>query len=180
MKWMRVSVFAAGLLLAGCSATSKNVETVTLPTSHKHIDVVQHRSDVKFADCGTLVVLQTYDASGDLIDSKEARGQALHCGVIPAIIDAGGRVGAAHVGAARTNINATAGAAANAAAAGGSATATGGQGGAGGSGGAGGNGGNGGNGGGGGSDHGNNGGGNGDGDGTNGGTDHHHDNGDNN
>lgn len=86
-----------GMLLAGCSASSKNVGTVTLPTSQRAIDVVQHRSDVQFADCGTLVVLQTYNAAGQLIDSKEARGRALHCEVIDASIEAGGRVGAAAV-----------------------------------------------------------------------------------
>ena len=85
---------ALPLLLAGCSASSDLVGSVVLPTSNKTIDVVQHRSSVKFLDCGTLVVLQTYSAEGALIDSKEARGNALHCDAITAGIQAGGMVGA--------------------------------------------------------------------------------------
>jgi hypothetical protein len=184
MKWresMRshIGSLLVALAVSGCSAASKNVETVVLPTSHQSIDVVQHRSDVKFADCSTLTVLQTYNGSGQLIDSKEARGSALHCVVIPALIEAGGDVGAGYVGRAvnvlsnaqsqgqsqgqaqrqrsssssNTNTNSN------------TNTAVGGAGGAGGSGG--------------GHGHGNNGGGNGDDDGTNPGTGHHHDNGDN-
>lgn len=183
-KTLSISLLA---LLTGCASYS-GVSSVTLPSSHVNIDVVMHRSDVRFSDCGTLTVLQTYTAEAKLIDSKEARGQALHCTLLPALIDAGGRVGAgAVVRPARTTIsnavNAAAASSAGASATGGSATATGvggsgigiGVGGAGGNGGAGGEGGQGGSNG----EHGNNGNGNGDGDGTNPGTDHHHDNGDN-
>lgn len=88
---------SAVLLLVGCSAYSSKPTTTVLPTSNRSIDVVLHRSDVRFTDCGTLTVLQTYSAVGELIDAKEARGQALHCAVLPALIDAGGRVGAASV-----------------------------------------------------------------------------------
>ena len=84
------------LLLVGCSASSNLIQSTTLPTSGRVIDVVLHRSDVQFADCGTLIVMQTYDAKGDLIDSKDARGHALHCGVIVAVINAGATVGAAN------------------------------------------------------------------------------------
>lgn len=84
------------LLLVGCSASSNLIQSTTLPTSGRVIDVVLHRSDVKFADCGTLIVMQTYDAKGDLIDSKDARGHALHCDVTVAVISAGATVGAAN------------------------------------------------------------------------------------
>ena len=162
-------------LLSGCSAYNTEPKSIVLPSSNKSIDIVQHRSDVRFTDCGTLTVLQTYNADGRLIDSKEARGQALHCAVLPAIIDAGGRVGAASVAARAAgttirNVNQQAQGqlqgqiqSQQQTATGGSATyappsnppANGGN------------------------DHGNNGGGNGDNDGTNPGTDNHHNNGDN-
>lgn len=190
MKRIVLAATTAAALLASCSEYSTKPYSFVLPSSNKNIDIVQHRSDVRFSDCGTLTVLQTYNGEGQLIDAKEARGQALHCTLLPALIDAGGRVGAgAVVRPARTTISnavnaaagasATSGSNASATATGGNATATGGAGGAGG---AGGNGGNGGQGGGNNGDtgsHGNNGGGNGDGDGTNPGSDHHHDNGDN-
>src|SRR5690348_3800351 len=104
---MKHTLWAAlPLLLAGCSASSDLVGSVVLPTSNKTIDVVQHRSSVKFLDCSTMVVLQTYSADGALIDSKEARGSALHCDVITAGIQAGGMVGAASVlRPAHTDIN---------------------------------------------------------------------------
>ena len=187
----KLSVLGLGCLLAGCSASSEVVKSVTLPTSNVKIDVVQHRSDVKLADCGTLVVLQTYDASGKLIDSKEARGQSLLCDSVPALIDAGARVGAARaVRPAITKISNSVSSASGSSAtatgiggSGGSASATGGSGGNGGQGGQGGNGGTGGSGGNGGGvdgshgdsgNHGNNGIGNGSDDGTNPGTDHSH------
>ena len=100
-----ISVLAA-LALTGCAASSELVKTVVLPTSNKSIDVVQHRSSIKFLDCGTLVVLQTYSADGTLIDSKDARGEALHCGAITAGIQSGGMVGAAHaLRPSRTNVD---------------------------------------------------------------------------
>lgn len=179
----KLSVLGLGCLLAGCSASSEVVKSVTLPTSNVKIDVVQHRSDVKLADCGTLVVLQTYDASGKLIDSKEARGQSLLCDSVPALIDAGARVGAARavrpaITKISNSVSSASGSSATAtgiggSATGGSASATGGSGGNGGNGGQGGS-----------SStpgsegssgsHGNNGNGNGSDDGTNPGTDHSH------
>ena len=190
----RVSVLTAAMLLAGCSSYSTKPVTTVLPSSNRSIDIVLHRGDVRVMDCATLAVLQTYNSEGGLIDSKEARGTALHCTVIPALIDAGGRVGAAAmvrpaITTIRNAVSATAGANAGASATGGNATggaggnaiATGGNGGEGGTGGTGGQGGQGGEGGNGGENNGggNNGGGNGDNDGTNNGSDNHHDNGDN-
>jgi len=204
MKRAPFALIPAALLAVGCGSYTTKPESFLLPTSNKSIDVVLHRSDVRFSDCGTLTVLQTYDADAKLIDAASARGQAFHCVIIPSMIEAGGRVGAAAVTeAARTtirNVNQQAqgqlqgqlqGQVQNQAAMGGE----GGAGGAGGVGGAGGNGGNGGaggngqggnggnggssNGGRGGREHGNNGRGNGDGDGRNPGSDNHHDNGDN-
>jgi hypothetical protein len=165
-------------LVGGCSAYTNQPNTVHLPTSNQDIDVVLHRSDVRFLDCATLVVIQTYNKEG-LIDSKEARGRALHCEVIQAGIEAGGRVGAGAVlrPSRTTNNNQNS----NSQAQGQGQfqgqgqtqkqTANGGQGGQGGNGGQGGQGGQGGNGGGPGGDggHGNNGFGNGGGDGSNGG-----------
>ena len=200
-------LIAIGLLLlmmAGCSAYSES-HSVVLPTSNMKIDVVLHRSDVRFLDCGTLTVIQTYNGDAKLIDSKEARGSALHCGVLEAGIQAGGMVGAAAVlRPARTKINnsneqsqgqgqaqgqlqgqkqgtynaitnTNSNTNSNANANSNTNIANGGAGGQGGQGGQGGAGGQGGQ-----SGQGNNGGGNGSGDGTNPGTDHHHDNGDNN
>jgi hypothetical protein len=187
MKLHIGSLLVAIVMFAGCSAYNTEPKSVVLPSSNRSIDLVQHRSDVRFTDCGTLTVLQTYDNAGKLIDSKEARGSALHCVIIPAVIEAGGRVGAGFAsqaastvirnvnqqaqgqlqGQSQTSINANTNVNSN--------TTTGGIGGAGGAGGNGGNGGNGGQGG----QGGNNGGGNGSDDGTNNGTDHHHENGDN-
>ena len=204
-----LALIAFGLLLlimAGCSAYS-SVNSVVLPTSNAKIDVVLHRSDIRFLDCGTLTVIQTYDVTAKLIDSKEARGSALHCEVLQAGIQSGGMIGAAAVlRPARTKINNSNEQSQGQAQGQGqsqgqkqtsanwntntnsnSNSNTNGNtnsntnianGGAGGAGGSGGNGGNGGAGGQGG--QGNNGGGNGSDDGTNPGTDHHHDNGDNN
>jgi len=192
----RVAAVSVASLLAGCSAYSSKPTTTILPTSNRSIDVVLHRGDVRLMDCATLAVLQTYSADGRLIDSKEARGSALHCTVIPALIDAGGRVGAAAAArpAVTTIKNAVSSAVTNSNSQSQSQlqwqngsvvstntntntntnTAAGGAGGTGGTGGNGGQGGNGGNGG-----HGNNGNGNGTDDGTNPGSDNHHDNGDN-
>lgn len=162
----------AALFLGGCAAQSSTVDTLVLKSSGLPIDIVQHRSSVEFADCGTLVVLQTFSKSGQLIDSKEARGTALHCSVIPAAIDAGGRVGGAYVGATNakavvTNIGNSVSNSIKQAQSQGQLQGqqqfqkNSGGGGHGGNGG------------------GNNGGGNGGEDGTNNGTDNHHDNGDN-
>lgn len=164
----RVAVLSVAALIAGCSAYNTEPKSIVLPTSNKSIDLIQHRSDVRLMDCGTLVVLQTYDATGRMIDSKDARGNAFHCAVVPALIEAGGRVGGAYVGRSPISIS-------NSQAQGQQQgqiqlqhqTAAGGAGGAGGQGGQGGQG-------------GNNGQGNGDNDGTNNGTDNHHNNGDNN
>lgn len=184
------------LLLAssGCAEYTSQPTSFILPTSNKAIDTVLHRSDVRFLDCSTLTVIQTYDTGGKLVDAQAARGQALHCGVFQAVIEAGGRVGAAAVvRPAITRINnAVSNAVSNTnqqgqqqqqgqtqgqqqgqqQGQGQEQNAYGGQGGQGGHGGEGGHGGQGG--------HGNNGGGNGDGDGSNPGTGHHHGNGDNN
>ncbi len=187
MKLTTVSLLVVTAMLGGCSAYNTKPKSILLPTSGTNIDLVQHRSDVRFSDCGTLTVLQTYDQYGKLIDSKEARGNALHCVIVPALIEAGGRVGAA--AATRPAINAIRNAVSNTQQqtqglqwTGGNVTntntATGGTGGQGGTGGNGGNGGSGGNGDGSGGS-GNNGNGNGTNDGTNPGSDNHHDNGDN-
>ena len=98
MRLKRVSVLAVTALLAGCSQYNTEPKSIVLPTSNRSIDLIQHRSDVRLMDCGTLVVLQTYDATGRMIDSKDARGNAFHCAVVPALIEAGGRVGGAYVG----------------------------------------------------------------------------------
>lgn len=174
----RVAMLSAAALIAGCASYTDRLNekgTYTLPTSNTNIDVVLHRSDVRLMDCGTLTVIQTYSSVGQLIDSKEARGSALHCTVIPALIDAGSSVGSAYVGRTRMTVSQAQGQAqeqgqasfsennnfnynrnsnknknsnsnSNSSKSGG---------------------------------HGNNGGGNGDNDGTNPGTDHHHNNGDN-
>lgn len=173
-----IVTLALAMVLGGCSAYSEQ-HSLVLQTSNRSIDVVLHRSDVRFTDCGTLTVIQTYDAAGALIDSKDARGVALHCEVIQAGIQAGGMVGAAAVlrpsktdidnsneqsqGQAQSSSNRNVNRNSNRNHA---------EGGAGGAGGSGGNSGSG--------HHGNNGQGNGDGDGSNPGTGHHHDNGDNN
>ena len=96
MRSLKISLIAVMLVLAGCSSSAINVGSLVLPTSNKTIDVVQHRSDVKALDCTTLTVLQTYDASGVLIDAKSAQGRALHCDAAVAVIDAGAAIGAAN------------------------------------------------------------------------------------
>ena len=92
---MRKLIFTASFafFISACSASSQNIATVVLPTSNRIIDVVQHRSDSH--GCAELVVLQTYNAEGGLIDSKEGRATSLPCAVIVGVIDAGGEVGAA-------------------------------------------------------------------------------------
>lgn len=200
---MKSKIFLAMLcsvVAAGCSASTSIVGQLVLPTSGLSIDIVQHRSDSH--GCAELVVLQTYNDKGHIIDSQQARGRSLPCTLVEVGIEAGSRVGSAAiiargmVNAAKAtrpdvtsidNVNtqtqgqggATASAAASATAQqtqGQAQAALGGQGGHGGEGGNGHNGGtNGGHGGG----NGNNGGGNGGGDGTNPGTGHHHNNGDN-
>ena len=92
-----VKLLSVALLLAGCSSYTAKPESFILPTSNTSIDVVLHRSDVRFMDCSTLTVIQTYNASAQLIDSKEARGSAFHCVILPALVEAGGRVGASAV-----------------------------------------------------------------------------------
>lgn len=94
MKKTLVGSLTLASLLTGCSASTGVVGTTVLPTSNKSIDVVLHRSDVKFLDCATLVVIQTYSNGGDLIDSAKAQGRALHCEVIQAGIQAAGTTGA--------------------------------------------------------------------------------------
>jgi hypothetical protein len=84
----------AVLLISGCAASTGVVGTTILPTSNKSIDVVIHRSDIKFLDCSTLAVIQTYGQEGKLIDAKSAQGRALHCEAIQAGIQAAGTVGA--------------------------------------------------------------------------------------
>ena len=88
-----IPILSVAALLSGCAASTKSVGSVVLPTSNKTIDVVQHRSDSN--ECAVGFVLQTYNASGELIDSKSGYGNALHCQVIGAGIQAGGMIGAA-------------------------------------------------------------------------------------
>jgi len=170
MKIEIISVLVGGMVLSACAAKTTNVGSLVLPTSNRAIDVVQHRSDSR--GCAELVVLQTYNAMGGLIDSQAGRGQSLPCLLTEVVIESGSRVGSAAiiargmVAAAKatkpdlTNISNT-NQQGQVQAQGQGQTA---QGGAGGNGGQGGN----------------NGQGNGDGDGGNPGTDNHHDNGDNN
>lgn len=86
----------AGTVLSGCAAYS-TVETIELPLSGRKVDVARHRSDVRLADCGTLNLIQTYDEKGNLFDSKEARGSALHCDLAVEVIRGGGYLGAASI-----------------------------------------------------------------------------------
>ena len=167
MKGICISLLALLILISGCSSSTSNVGSLVLPTSNRTIDVVQHRSDSR--GCAELVVLQTYTAVGELIDSKEGRATALPCALVGVVVEAG-----AHVGSAAIIANGVTKAAKAAASASNSLTITntngqtqtststysGGEGGS--------------------SSGGNNGQGNGSGDGTNNGTDHHHNNGDNN
>jgi len=92
MKASIITVLVAGLALQGCYAYS-TINEVTLSNGMK-IDVVRHRSDVRFADCGTMNVTQTW-LDGKLIDSKDARGNALHCDLTVEAFRAGGTLGGA-------------------------------------------------------------------------------------
>lgn len=188
---MRTKIFLAAVcatLAAGCSASTSIVGTIVLPTSGAVVDIAQHRSDSH--GCAELVVLQTYDSKGQLIDSQQGRARSLPCAMVEVGIEAGSRVGSAAivarglVNAAKvthpdniniSNANSQAQGQRQAQAQGqtqnqtstniwqgGNVTTDGGS-----TGGAGGG-------------HGNNGNGNGSDDGTNSGTGHHHDNGDNN
>ena len=153
------------LVSAGCAEYTSKPQSLVLPTSNRSIDTVLHRSDVRFLDCGTLAVIQTFDVEGRLIDAQAARGTALHCGVIQATIEAGGRVGAAAVvRPAITRVNNMLSNSNQQSQAQGQSQTNNYAEGSGGSG----------------EGHGNNGNGNSDGDGVNPGTDNHHDNGDNN
>jgi len=101
---MKLFAVLFALLIAGCSASTTNIGSLVLPTSNKSIDVVQHRSDSH--ECAVGWVLQTYDATGGLIDSKSGSGNAFHCQVFQAGIQAGGMVGAAAVlRPSRTNVD---------------------------------------------------------------------------
>ena len=92
------------IVVSGCSASTTNIGSLVLPTSNRTIDVVQHRSDSK--ECAVGWVIQTYDTTGQLVDSKHGAGNALHCQLLGAALEAGGRVGAgAVVKAARTTIS---------------------------------------------------------------------------
>lgn len=194
MKTCKISLAVLCATLAlGCGAATQNVGSLVLPTSNRTIDIVQHRSDSR--GCVELVVLQTYNADGTLVDSAAGRGQTLPCLLTEVIIESGSRVGSAAimasgmVRAARAtrpdnvsidNVNTQAQGQGQGQAQGqlqgqvnsnvNHNTAKGGAGGSGGNGGSPGQGGG----------HGNNGGGNGDNDGNNPGTDNHHNNGDNN
>lgn len=66
---------AITLSLAGCSSSTLNVGSLTLPTSGQVIDIVQHRTDSK--DCPVGWVLQTYNSKGLLIDSKSGGGSQM-------------------------------------------------------------------------------------------------------
>lgn len=80
-------------LVVGCSASSTIIGPVTLPTSGKIVDVVQHRSDSH--GCAELVVIQTFDAAGILLDSQQGRARSLPCTMVEVGIEAGSRVGSA-------------------------------------------------------------------------------------
>lgn len=101
-----ITIVWMSLTIMGCSTYSEKPQTTVLPTSNRAIDVVLHRSDIRFMDCGTVTVIQTFDSVGRLVDSKSAQGRALHCEVIGAGIQAGGMIGAAAVlRPSRTNID---------------------------------------------------------------------------
>lgn len=91
-----IFAIAMVLLMSGCGATSKNIDSLVLPTSGFKIDTVQHRSST-FDGCAELVVIQTYDAVGHILDSQAARGRTLPCTVVEVGIEAGSRVGAATI-----------------------------------------------------------------------------------
>ena len=67
------------MLLAGCAEYTSTPTSFTLPTSNKNIDVVLHRSDVRFTDCGTLTVIQTYDGDAKLIDATNTASGSRPC-----------------------------------------------------------------------------------------------------
>jgi len=184
-----ILITAGALLISSCGATSQIIDSVVLPTSGTRIDTVQHRSST-FDGCAELVVIQTFDAFGRILDSQAGRGRTLPCTVVEVGIEAGSRVGSAAIignalvkAAKATQPDTTNVSAVNSASASASASAStvnsqqqtqgqhqklynkGVDGPGHNSGG---------------NTHGNNGGGNGDGDGTNPGTGHHHGNGDNN
>ena len=95
MKIEIISVLVGGMVLSACAAKTTNVGSLVLPTSNRAIDVVQHRSDSR--GCTELVVLQTYDAMGGLIDSQAGRGQSLPCLLTEVVIESGSRVGSAAI-----------------------------------------------------------------------------------
>ena len=182
-----ILITAGALLISSCGATSQIIDSVVLPTSGTRIDTVQHRSST-FDGCAELVVIQTFDAFGRILDSQAGRGRTLPCTVVEVGIEAGSRVGSAAIignalvkAAKATQPDTTNVSAVNSASASASASTVNSQqqtqgqhqklynkgvdGPGHNSGG---------------NTHGNNGGGNGDGDGTNPGTGHHHGNGDNN
>lgn len=86
-----------GLLLAGCSASTKNVGSLVLPTSNRTIDVVLHKAEIR--GCLDFQVLQIYSSEGTLIDSQRGSGNTLPCVIVGAAIEAGGNVGAAAIAA---------------------------------------------------------------------------------
>jgi uncharacterized membrane protein YgcG len=102
-KWKSKSLVGLllGLLccvsLIGCAASTKNIGSITLPTSGRTIDVVQHRAEID--GCLDFKVLQTYDSEGKLIDSQRGYGNTLPCVIIGAAIETGGYVGAASIAA---------------------------------------------------------------------------------
>jgi hypothetical protein len=91
----KLAALIVGMMMAGCAASTKNVGTLVLPTSNKSIDVVQHRTDSH--ECAVGGVIQTFDATGILIDSQRFENNAFHCQMLNAGIQAGGMVGAASV-----------------------------------------------------------------------------------
>ena len=82
--------------LSACTASTQNIGTLVLPTSNKKIDVVQHRSSTKDG-CAELVVIQTYQFDGVLLDSQSGRATALPCALIGAAIEAGAYAGSAAI-----------------------------------------------------------------------------------
>lgn len=96
MKKLSLISLIGIMVLAGCGATTSNVGTLTLPTSGKIVDVVQHRTST-YDGCAELVVLQTYSADGTLINSEAGRGRTLGCTVVEVGIEAGSRVGSAAI-----------------------------------------------------------------------------------
>lgn len=83
------------LLTSGCAASAYNIGSVVLPTSGRKIDMVQSRSDI--SSCAELVVLSTYNDKGELLDSKAAHGNAIHCQILTGSIQAGAILGGAAI-----------------------------------------------------------------------------------